>query len=296
MTATGAARRRLAVVLCLTGAVLIVEAVGGLLTGSLALLADAGHMLTDAAGIGLSLFAAAVAGRPPTSRRTFGWQRLEILAAAVNALLLTGIGAVVLAEGVRRLLDPPEVDGTAVIAYAAIGLAANTVSVGLLLRAQKESLNVRGAFLEVVGDALGSLAVLAAAVVIAATGWERADPLASLLVGGLILPRAWHLLRSVLDVLMEATPDGVDLDEVRRHMLAAPGVYDVHDLHAWTITSGMPVLSAHVVVDDDTLLEGCGGGVLDHLGSCLAGHFDIEHSTFQLEPRGHREHEGAGHP
>jgi cobalt-zinc-cadmium efflux system protein len=194
------------------------------------------------------------------------------------------------------LLNPRVVDGAAVIAYAVVGLAANTVSIGLLQRAQKESLNVRGAFLEVVGDALGSLAVLVAAVVIAATGWERADPLASLLVGGLILPRAWHLLRAVLDVLMEATPDGVDLDEVRQHMLAAPGVYDVHDLHAWTITSGMPVLSAHVVVENDTLLEGCGGGVLDHLGACLAGHFDIEHSTFQLEPRGHREHEGVGHP
>jgi len=279
------------VVLAITLSVLGVEVVGALITGSLALLADAGHMLTDAAGIALALLAATLAQRPPTSARTFGWQRAEILAAVVNAVLLLGVAAFVLVEAVRRFDDPPEVEGGLMLAVAVVGLAANLVSLGLLGRASGESLNARGAYLEVLGDLLGSVAVIVAAVVISVTGFQRADVIASVLIGLMILPRTWALLREAVDVLLEATPKGVDLDAVRSHLVQTPRVVDVHDLHAWTITSGMPVLSAHVVVDDEVLRDGHGGRVLDRLGTCLAGHFDVEHCTFQLEASTHRDHE-----
>ena len=288
----GAHRGRLLAVLLIALAVLVVEVVGGLLTGSLALLADAGHMLTDVAGLSLALLAIWFAGRPATPGRTFGWYRAEILAAVVNAVLLIGVAALVLAEAWRRLQDPPAVAAGAMLAVAVVGLAANAVSMLLLRRGQAESLNLRGAYLEVLGDLLGSVAVIVAAAVIALTGWRAADPMASALIGLLILPRTWRLLREAVDVLLEATPRGLDLEEVRRHIRAAPGVVDCHDLHAWTITSGMPVLSVHVVIEDRAVP----GAVLDRLGACLAGHFDIEHSTFQLERPEHRDHEGATHP
>jgi cobalt-zinc-cadmium efflux system protein len=294
-TAAAAYRGRLAAVLGITVAVLVLEVVVGLLSGSLALLADAGHMATDALGIGLALLAVRMAGRPATVHRTFGWQRAEVLAAGANALLLLGVAAVVVVEAVRRLADPPPIETRAVLLAATLGLVANAVALGLLARGRHESLNVRGAFLEVLGDAFGSVAVLAAATVIALTGQVRADPIASLVIAGLIVPRAVRLLRDAGEVLLEGTPRGVDLSEVRRHMLAQPGVVDVHDLHAWMITSGVPVLSAHVTVEDHVLGDGCRGGMLDRLHHCLREDFDVEHSTFQLEPAGHREHEGADH-
>jgi cobalt-zinc-cadmium efflux system protein len=294
-TATGAHRRRLAVALALALGVFTLQVVGAWLTGSLALLADAGHVLTDAGGVGLALVAASFAQRPPTERRTFGWQRMEILAAAFNALLLLVVAVFVLVEAVRRLGDPPEVDSGPMLVIAAIGLVANVVALGVLHRGQQESLNVRGAYLEVMADLLGSVAVVVAAIVIATTGWQAVDPVASIVIGLFILPRTWLLMREALDVLLEAAPRGVDLAEVRRHMIEVDGVCDVHDLHAWTITSGQPVLSAHVVVDDETIARGSGGEVLDRLGGCLADHFDVEHSTFQLEPQGHRAHEGLTH-
>jgi cobalt-zinc-cadmium efflux system protein len=284
-------RGRLTAVFVITLAVLLVEVVGAVLSGSLALLADAGHVLADGAGIGLALLAIRFAARPATPQRTFGYYRLEILAAVVNAVLLFGVAGFVLVEAWRRLTDPPEVASGLMLAVACFGLVANAVSMWLLRRGQAESLNLRGAYLEVWGDLLGSLAVLAAAGVIAATGFQAADPLASALIGVLILPRTWRLLRDAVDVLLEAAPKGVDLDEVRRHLLETPGVSDVHDLHAWTITSGLPVLSVHVVLGR----EADAGKVLDGLGDCLAGHFDIEHSTFQLEQPEHRGHEGATH-
>jgi cobalt-zinc-cadmium efflux system protein len=284
-------RGRLTAVFVITLAVLLVEVVGAVLSGSLALLADAGHVLADGAGIGLALLAIRFAARPATPQRTFGYYRLEILAAVVNAVLLFGVAGFVLVEAWRRLTDPPEVASGLMLAVACFGLVANAVSMWLLRRGQAESLNLRGAYLEVWGDLLGSLAVLAAAGVIAATGFQAADPLASALIGVLILPRTWRLLRDAVDVLLEAAPKGVDLDEVRRHLLETPGVSDVHDLHAWTITSGLPVLSVHVVLRRDA----DAGKVLDGLGDCLAGHFDIEHSTFQLEQPEHRGHEGATH-
>jgi cobalt-zinc-cadmium efflux system protein len=285
-------RRRLAIVLAITCAVLAAEVAGALVSGSLVLLADAGHMATDAAGITLSLLAMWFATRPASARRTFGFHRLEILAAVANALLLCGVGVYVVVEAVRRLADPPAVASGTILAFGAVALAGNACSLWLLRRGQAESMNLRGAFLEVLNDLLGAVAVLIAGAVIALTGFLRADPIASGLIGLLILPRTWKLLREAVDVLLEATPRGIDLDDVRRHLLGAQGVVDVHDLHAWTITSGMPVLSAHVVVDDPA----ASGQVLDRVCECLRGHFDIEHSTIQLEPTSHRGHEGATHP
>lgn len=294
-TATGRHRRRLAVVLALTLAVMVGEVVGGLLAGSLALLADAGHMLTDASGLALALVAAQLAGRPATSRRSFGLARAEVLAAAVNALLLLGVAGFVLVEGVRRLLAPAPVDAGPMLVVAAAGLVVNVVGLLLLRSGSGESLNVRGAYLEVLADLLGSVAVIVAAVVVMTTGWERADPVVSIAIGLLVVPRAVSLLRDTLDVLLESTPRGVDLEDVRRHILEVPGVVDVHDVHVWTLTGGLPVMSAHVVVTEDRLGDLGGGQVLDELGGCLADHFDVEHSTFQLEPAGHSAHEGARH-
>jgi cobalt-zinc-cadmium efflux system protein len=289
-------RGRLMAVLGITAVVLVAELVGAALTGSLALLADAGHMATDVAGILLAVLAVTFAARPATPARTFGYYRLEILAAVVNAVLLFGVAILILAEAWRRWSAPPQVEGPAMLAFAVVGLVANVAGLLLLRSGARESLNVRGAYLEVLGDMLGSAAVIAAAIVISVTGWARADVVASIAVALMILPRTWLLLREAIDVLLEATPRGVDLAEVRRHILETPGVLDAHDLHVWTITSGMPVLSVHVVVADDELADGCGGRILDALGECLADHFDVEHCTFQLEPAGHAEHEHAAHP
>ncbi|PJI93849.1 cation diffusion facilitator family transporter [Luteimicrobium subarcticum] len=295
-TATGRHRRRLVVVLCVTLAVMVLELVGALLAGSVALLADAGHMLTDASGVAVALWASWLATRPTTAVRTFGWQRAEILAALANGLVLGVVAVVVLVEGVRRTLDPTgEVRPGLMIAVALVGLLANGVNLRLLHAGQAESLNVRGAYLEVLGDLLGSAAVVVAGVVIATTGFERADGIASVLIGVMIAPRAWSLLRDVVAVLLEQTPPGVDLDEVRRHMTGVPGVVGVHDLHAWTITSGVPVLSAHVEVEPERLARGEGTEVLRALRTCLAGHFDVEHSTFQVEPPDMRGDEPAAH-
>jgi cation diffusion facilitator family transporter len=294
-TAAGAHRNRLLLALIIAFGVLVVQLVGAWLSGSLALLADAGHVLADAGGVALALVATTLAQRPPSVRRTFGWQRLEILAAAVNAVLLLGVAGFVLVEGVRRLSDSPEVEPVPMLVVAVIGLVANGVAMALLHRGQGESMNVRGAYLEVLADLLGSVAVVIAAGVVLATGWYGADPVASILIGLFILPRTWLLLREALDVLLEAAPRDVDLGEIRRHMIDVDGVLDVHDLHAWTITSGLPVLSAHVVVSERVLADGHGGLVLDRLGNCLSSHFDVEHSTFQLEAAGHRAHEGVTH-
>jgi cation diffusion facilitator family transporter len=295
VTAGAGHRRRLALVLGLTVAVLVAEVVGAVVSGSLALLADAGHMATDAAGIALALGAVTLAQRPAAGRRTFGWQRVEILAAVANGLLLLGVSGYVLVEAVLRIGRPAEIGSGLMMAVAGAGLAVNLVALALLRKGRGASLNVRGAYLEVLGDALGSCAVLAAGVVIATTGWAPADTLASLLIGVLVLPRAWHLLREALDVLLEAAPRGVDLDDVRSHILEVDGVLGVHDLHAWTITSGLPVLSAHVVVSDAALEAGHGGRVLDALCACLGDHFDLDHCTFQLEAPTHAAHEAPVH-
>jgi cobalt-zinc-cadmium efflux system protein len=296
LTATNAHRKRLLVVLVITFVVLIAEVIGGLIAGSLALVADAGHMLTDSTGLIMALIAAALATRAATVRRTFGLQRTEVLAALANALLLVGVAVWVLIMAVERLRNPAEIRSGLMLAVAVVGVLANLAGLLVLRPAQSTSLNMRGAYLEVFGDLVGSLAVIIAAVLILITGWTPFDAIASLAIVVLIIPRAWSLLREVVDVLLEATPHGVDLEEVRDHIRRVRGVVDVHDLHAWTITSGVPVLSAHVIVDHACINEGRSGEVLDRLGECLGGHFDVSHCTFQLEPVGHQEHEAAHHP
>ena len=294
--ATGRAedRARLKVVLVVALVVVVVEVVGAFVSGSLALLADAGHMVTDALAVLLALSASYVATLPPTDRRTFGLHRAEILAALANAVLLVGVCGYLAYEGVRRLLDPPGVETGPMLVFAAVGLLANAASLTLLSRRKDASLNMRGAYLEVLGDLVGSAVVVVAALVIMATGFVRADPLASLLIAVLIAPRAYALVRDAVDVLLETTPGHLDLDDVRAHLCRVPGVVDVHDLHAWTITSGMPVLSAHVTVTDAVLASRGVGSLLDEFSGCVATHFEVEHATFQIEPESHREHEDLG--
>ncbi|MEU9064394.1 cation diffusion facilitator family transporter [Streptomyces sp. NPDC048430] len=290
-TAAAAYRGRLRVALGITLGVMVMEIVGGLLANSLALIADAAHMATDALGLGMALLAIHFANRPAGPNRTFGFARAEILAALANCLLLLGVGGYLVFEAVERFVNPAGTRGGLALAFAAVGLVANVVSLSLLMRGQRDSLNVRGAYLEVVADTLGSVTVLVAAGIIMATGWQAADPIASLLIGLMIVPRTVKLLRETLDVLLESAPKGVDMEKVRAHITALPGVLDVHDLHAWTITSGMPVLSAHVVVHQE-MLDSIGHEKLLHdLQGCLGHHFDVEHCTFQLEPSGHAEHE-----
>jgi cobalt-zinc-cadmium efflux system protein len=290
-------RRKLALVLGITTAALVVEVVGAAVSDSLALLADAGHALTDAAGLTLALVAAGLAQRPATPQRTWGYRRAEVLAAAAQAAVLLAVGVFVLVEGVQRLLDPPEVASTAMLLFGVVGLIGNTVGIAVLASERGSNLNMRAAFLEVVNDALGSAAVLVAAACISLFGWQRADAVASLLIGALILPRTWRLLRETVDVLLETTPKGLDLDDVRAHILELPHVRGVHDLHASQVASDLPVLSAHVVVDDACFHDGHAPQILDQLQQCVASHhgISVEHSTFQLEAAGHGDHEHPTH-
>lgn len=291
-------RRRLAVVLAITTTVLLVEVVGALVSGSLALLADAAHMLTDAAGLLIALIAATLALRPASTARTWGYRRAEVLAATLQAAVLLAVSVFVLIEGVRRLLEPAEVASTAMVVFGVVGLAGNLLAMLVLTRAGGSNLNVRAALLEVTNDALGSVAVLLAAVVIATTGWLRADAVVSILIALLILPRTLRLVRETAEVLLEATPRGLDLDEVRRHLLAMNHVHGVHDLHASQITTGLPVLTAHIVIDDSCFTDGHAPQMLDQLQACVGCHFQVavEHSTFQLEPVSHADHEVGAHP
>ena len=287
-------RRRLRLVLWITLAVLVVELVGAGIAGSLALLADAGHLATDAAALLLALGASYVATLPGGPRSTFGYHRAEILAAMANAVVLLVVCGYLAYAGLARLSDPEPVRAGPLMVFAAVGLVANGVSLLVLRGSDTGSLNLRGAVTEVLADLLGSGLALAAGVVIWFTGWDRADPIASLLIAAMILPRSLSLLKDSAVVLLELAPAGLDLEEVRRHLVEVPGVIDVHDLHAWTITSGMPSLSAHVTVTDDALGERGVGGILDELSGCAAEHFEVRHATFQVEPESHREHEDLG--
>ncbi|MEO3765476.1 cation diffusion facilitator family transporter [Streptomyces sp. B8F3] len=290
-TASAAHRGRLRIALLLTLSVLGLQVVGGVITGSLALVADAGHMATDVVGLSMALLAIHFANRPTSERRTYGFARAEILAALANCLLLFGVGGYILYQAVLRFMDPPEIEGGPTFAFGVAGLVVNLISLALLMGGRQESLNVRGAFLEVLADALGSVAVIISALVIVTTGWQYADPVASLAIGSMIIPRTFRLLREALDVLLEAAPKDVDVSEVRTHILALPGVVELHDLHVWTITSGMPVISAHVVVKENVLQSVGQERLLHDLQGCLGDHFDVEHCTFQIEPVGHAEHE-----
>lgn len=289
--------RALAVVLGITAVVLVVEVVGALLTGSLALLVDAAHVLTDVLGLGVALTAARLARRSATSRRTYGWARAEVLGAAAQAAVLLGVGVVVVVEAIQRFARPAEVPGPALLAFGAVGLLGNAAAFLVLRRAGAADLNSRAARLEVLNDALGSIGVLAAGAVIALTGWTRADGVAALLVGALIVPRTLLLLRDAADVLLESVPRGLDLEEVRSHLVQQEHVIAVHDLHATRVSSSLPVLSAHVVVDPACFRDGTAPAVLDALQHCVAAHFAVSltHSTFQLEPPAHTAHEAGTH-
>ncbi|WP_396655066.1 cation diffusion facilitator family transporter [Microbacterium sp.] len=286
-------RRLLAISLGITAIVMVVQIVGAVLSGSLALLADAVHMFTDGAALVIALVASIVAARPANDRRTFGYQRAEVFGALVNGVILLVLAVGIAVEGVRRLADPgpEEVAGTLMLVVAVIGFVANAAALWLLSAAQKRSINVRGAYVEVLGDLLGSAAVIVAAIVIVTTGWTAADAVASLFIAAMIVPRAIALLREVVSVLAESAPRGMHVQEIREHLLRATGVVDVHDVHVWQLTRGAPVFTAHVVVEDEVLRDGGSGALLSELQGCLADHFDVEHSTFQLEPAGHAEHE-----
>ena len=288
-------RGRLAAVLAITSLVLVAEVVGAVLSGSLALVADAGHMLSDVAGLSLAWFAATLSRRPPTEQRTWGYRRAEVLAAAGQAAVLLAVGGYVLVEGVRRLVEPPEVTSGLMVAFGAVGLLGNAVSIALLAGARDSNLNMRAAFLEVVNDALGSVGVIVAAGVIALTGWSRADAVASILIGSLIVPRTIRLLRESVDVLMETTPKQIDLGAVRSRLLATPHVHEVHELHVSQVATGLPVLTAHVVVDETCFNEGDLPRMLDQIQGRLARDFSLQHSTIQFEAAGHAAHEHPEH-
>lgn len=296
-TANASNRSQLAIAFGITTAILMSEVVGAVLTGSLALLVDAAHMLTDTGGLGLALFVANLATRPANARRTWGYGRAEVLAATAQAVVLLGVGIFVFVEGVQRLINPPEIASGKLLLFGIIGLVGNLASILVLLRARAANFNLRAAFLEVVNDALGALAVIIAAIVIATLGWMRADAVAAMLIGVLIWPRTFKLLRETIDVLMESTPRGLDLESVRSHILELPHVQSVHDLHATHFSTGLPVLTAHVVIDDECFFDGHVPSMIDDLQKCVAGHFEvqIEHSTFQLERATHAEHEHTTH-
>ena len=266
--------------LVITGGVLVVEAAGAVWTGSLALAADAGHMLTDVGGLALALFATWIAARPPTPAKTYGYYRVEILAATVNALLLLAVAGFILVEAYHRLRAPRPVLGGPMLAIAVAGLAANLAAAWLLRRDARESLNVRAAYLEVLGDALSSLGVVVAALVVMRTGVTLVDPLVSALIALVIVPRTWRLLRQAVNVLLEGTPAHLDLGEIEGAMIRTSGVRRVHDLHVWTLTSGREAMSAHVVVDDVRQSE----RLLEALHAVLHARFGIDHTTIQLDP------------
>jgi cobalt-zinc-cadmium efflux system protein len=277
--------RALGVVLALTASYAVVEIVGGLLTGSLALLADAGHMLGDVAALAVALVAGWLATRPATPKRSFGYRRAEILAALANGVALVGIAIWVFIEAIRRLDHPPHVLAGWMLAVAVVGLGVNLAAAWILTRVEEENLNVQAAFRHVLADVAGSAGVILAGLVVVATGWRQADPLAGLVIGLLILGSSWTILRDSIAILLEATPAGIDAGQVGRRMAAAEGVVEVHDLHIWTITSGFPALSAHVLVrrGDDCHAR------RRELELMLEQEFQLEHTTLQVEHVGESE-------
>jgi cobalt-zinc-cadmium efflux system protein len=263
---------------------MVVEVVAGLMANSLALLSDAGHMVTDVIGVGMALAAIHLASRGSERRhRTFGLYRLEILAALANAVLLAAVAGYVVYEAIGRFGDAPEIDDTTMLVVAVLGLAANLVAFALLRRGASESLNVEGAYLEVLSDTIGSIAVIVGAVVIAATGSTWVDPLIAIAIGVWILPRAWRLAGRALRIVMQSAPPGLDLEAVAGELSAIEGVVDVHDLHVWTLTSEMEVASAHLRVADGSDSH----GVLDQARQLLSSRYRIDHATLQIEPISH---------
>jgi cobalt-zinc-cadmium efflux system protein len=270
-------RRRMTMALAINVVLLVAGVVGALVFGSVALLADAGHVLSDVGAIALGLLAAAMAARPAHGRRTFGFQRGEILAALVNGLLLVAVAVVVFVEAIGRLSDPPSVEAGGVLAIGLLGLAGNAGATAVLVAGDRRDLNLEGVLRHSAADALGSLGVVVSAAIMLATGWRYADPIAGLLIGLLVLAGSWSLVRDAFDVLMEAAPAGIDVGEVGRAMAAVPGVREVHDLHVWTVTSGFPALAAHVLTDPSEDVD----DVRARVEAVLHERFEIHHTTLQ---------------
>ena len=284
-SAAGANKKRLAIVFWLTSLYLIAEVIGGLLTRSLALLADAGHMLTDVAGLGLALMAIKFAERPATPGRTYGYYRVEILAALTNAVVLIGISIYILYEAWERFRQPPEVASGPMLVVASIGLVINVIGIVILRKGSQESLNMKGAYFEVMSDLLTSVGVLLAGVIMLTTGWYHADPLISAGIGLFILPRTWMLLRDAVGILLEGTPSDVNLAAIREMVGRIPGVREMHDLHVWTLTSGVNAMSAHVVIMNDSLHD----VILSGVHETVTKNFNVAHMTVQLENEGWRD-------
>jgi cobalt-zinc-cadmium efflux system protein len=277
--ARGANTRALTLALVLTGGFMVAEIVGGILSGSLALLSDAAHMFTDTAGLAIALAAIRIGQKAADSRRTFGYQRFEILAAAFNALLLFAVGMYILYEGYQRFFEPVEVHSLSMMGIAAVGLVVNLISARLLMSGKDKSLNIKGAYLEVWADMLGSICVIFAGAAIYLTGWTWIDPIVAVAIGLWVLPRTWTLLRETTNVLLEGVPQGLDLHALAKAMEAAPGVANVHDLHVWSLTSDQPSLSAHIVLGEGS----DGDATRQVIAGLLAQKFMIEHVTIQTE-------------
>jgi cobalt-zinc-cadmium efflux system protein len=292
--AVDADQRYLIATLILLLSFMAFEVTTALVANSLALLADAGHMLADVGAIAGSFVAIRMAARPATGSHTYGLKRAEILAAAGNGITLLVVSALVTFEAVQRLAHPSTVHGGILIVVASVGVAVNLVATLILSKANRTSLNMEGAYRHILTDLYGFIGTVIAGIIIVTSGFSRADSIASLVVVGLMVKAAVELLRPALRILLEGTPEGIDLDEIREHLLELPEVASVHDLHAWTLTSSLPILTAHVVVTDNCISQGEVGRVLDHLQGCLVGHFDVEHSTLQLEAIGHIDHEAGG--
>lgn len=286
-------RKKLWIAFGVTAIIVVVQLVGSVVTGSLALLTDTVHAITDASGLLVALIAATLMLKPPTAKRTWGFRRIEVIAALGQATLLLAIGVYAAIEGIRRLVEPPDVPAVELLIFGVLGLAANIVALAVLSSSRGANFNMRAAFLEVLNDALGSLGVIVAAIVIATTGFQQADAIAGLLIVALIVPRAYTLMRETLRVLMEFTPEGLDLAAVRRHIMELDHVVDVHDLHASTVATGLPVLTAHIVVRDECFTSGHAAEQLRQVQTCVTEHFEvaIHHSTFQIETASIAEHE-----
>src|SRR5262245_29008092 len=284
-TAAGRHKGRLFWAFILTSAFVAIEAIGGWLTGSLALLADAAHMLTDAGGLALALIAIRFAERPATPQKTYGYVRMEVLSALTNAVVLLLLTIYILSEAYQRLLHPPEILAGPMLVVAVAGLVVNLISMKILSAGSSESLNVKGAYFEVLSDMLGSLGVIIAAIIVMITGWTLADPLIGAAIGLFIIPRTWLLLRQAVHILMEGAPPQVDVALVERKLREIPGVIAVHDLHVWTITSGIDAMSCHLVVAD----MGQSRTILKQANGFMREHFGLAHTTIQIEDEALRE-------
>ena len=293
--AANADQRYLRSALVLLALFMVGEVVVAFASGSLALLSDAGHMLSDVGAIAAALWTMRLAARPAAGAWTFGWKRAEILSAAGNGITMLVVAGIVGVEAVRRLVNPPPVQGGPVLVVALVGVAVNLVAAWLLARANRTSLNLQGAYHHILTDLYGFIGTVIAGIVILVTGWTRADAISSLVVVALMLHAARGLLRDSGRVLLEAAPEGFDLTELRAHLLRVDHVVDVHDLHVWTVTSDLPALSVHLVLEDPCFSDGHTPQLLDEVQACLHGHFDVEHSTFQLEPASHAAHEMGSH-